>query len=157
MPRAPGKEVAHFNVHEDPPEDVVRPIAEGLRRFNEAQVGCVRPRVLVVTASEDDGEIIGGIKGRVLWGWVYVEQLWVDERHRGHGLGGALLERLETEAAAVGARRAVLLSTSWQAPEFYADHGYETVASFDLEIPSGRRRGCEKDYLFVKSLGKADT
>jgi GNAT superfamily N-acetyltransferase len=145
-------QMLNLTVHIDPPEVVVKPIAEGLRRFNEEHVGSVKPLVLVISASDAEGDIVGGIKGLVLWGWVYVEQLWVHEEHRGTGIGGALLEHLESEALARGAKRSVLLSASWQAPEFYRSRGYETVATFDLEISSGPRCGHETDYLFVKSL-----
>jgi GNAT superfamily N-acetyltransferase len=146
-----------LEVHVDPPNEVVTPIAEGLRRFNEEQVGSSKPLVLVITATDETGETEGGIKGRVLWGWLYVEQLWVREGQRGRGVGGALLDRLESEAVAKGARRSVLLSASWQAPEFYRKRGYDLVATFDLEMPSGPRRGREMDYLFVKSLHDPDT
>jgi ribosomal protein S18 acetylase RimI-like enzyme len=144
--------MGNLTVHIDPPDEVITPITEGLQRFNEEHVGSVKPLVLVISATDAAGEVIGGVKGLVLWGWLYVEKLWVNEEQRGRGLGGELLERLESEAIAKGAKRSVLLSTSWQAPAFYRRYGYDTIASFDLDIPSGPRRGHEVDYLFVKPL-----
>jgi GNAT superfamily N-acetyltransferase len=144
--------VAQFTVHDDPPEEVVRPIVEGLRRYNESRVGPVTPAVLVITASDAASRTIGGAKGLLLMGWVYVDKLWVEEEHRGGGLGGALLERLESEALARGAKRSVLLSASWQAPEFYKARGYTVMGTFELDVPPGPAAGDQTDYLLVKSL-----
>lgn len=144
--------LARLTVHDDPPEEVVRPILEGLRRYNEGRVGPVTPAVLVIAASDEAGETIGGAKGLLLWGWLYVDKLWVEEAHRGGGLGGGLLDRLESEATVRGARRSVLLSGSWQAPEFYKARGYQVMASFELDVPPEHAPEAQTDYLLVKSL-----
>jgi ribosomal protein S18 acetylase RimI-like enzyme len=139
-----------LTLHEEPAEAVLAPIASGLRRYNDAQAGASGRRVLAVTASGGDGDaVIGGVHGRVEWGWLYVERLWVSEEHRGGGLGGALLDALEAAAVERGARRAVLLTASWQAPGFYRKRGYTEAARFPLEIPAG---GAATEFLMVKEL-----
>ncbi|MEA2614034.1 MAG: hypothetical protein QOI52_1993, partial [Chloroflexota bacterium] len=56
-------------------------------------------RPLAIYAYGGD-ELVGGACGRTVdvWRWLTVELMWVDDALRSHGLGRALLERLEDEA-----------------------------------------------------------
>jgi GNAT superfamily N-acetyltransferase len=53
----------------------------------------------------------------------------VDERHRGHGIGSALIERVCAEAGRAGRDRVALLASTDGAP-VYARCGFEEVARF---------------------------
>src|SRR5690349_2735278 len=50
---------------------------------------------LHVWASDEAGELAGGLVGHTWTTWLHVTYLWVDERHRGAGLGSRLLARAE--------------------------------------------------------------
>lgn len=141
-----------LTVHVDPAPGVTEPLSNALREYNEAHVGTYRREHLAVVAEDEDGAFLGGVQGVLLFGWLYVERLWVAEERRGQGTGAALLGRIERAAAERGARRAALLSATWQAPEFYRKQGYERVASFELTLPSSPADEEAANHLLVKEL-----
>lgn len=138
--------------HLDPAPESTAPLGEALRAFNESQVGPYRRATVAVMAHDQEGALLGGIQGIVLFGWLYIERFWVAAERRSQGLGSELLGHLEREAAAKGARSVALLTTDWQAPDFYARHGYERIASFDLILDAARQESGAVDHLFVKRL-----
>ena len=70
---------------------------------------------------------------------MFVSLLWVADKHRGHGYGGALMRTAEDEARSRGVRNVYLDTFSFQAPEFYKKLGYREFARLD-EFPAGHRR-----------------
>ncbi|MFF3709500.1 GNAT family N-acetyltransferase [Streptomyces phaeochromogenes] len=87
---------------------------------------------LQVWALDPAGGVAGGLIGHVWVTWLHVQYLWVDERHRGSGLGSRLLSRAEQLAhSSHGCVSARLETWDFQAPEFYKKQGYEVVC----EIP----------------------
>jgi ribosomal protein S18 acetylase RimI-like enzyme len=87
-----------------------------------------RERPLQVWASDDAGRLAGGLVGHTWTTWLHVTYLWVDERHRGSGLGSHLLATAERIARADRGCTAVRLETwDFQAPAFYRKQGYEVV------------------------------
>ncbi|MCC3777169.1 GNAT family N-acetyltransferase [Streptomyces sp. UNOB3_S3] len=90
-----------------------------------------------VYATGPDGGLAGGLVGHVKWGWLHLDLLWVDERHRGAGLGGALTARAEDVAReAHGAVGSQVETWDFQAPGFYRKVGYEEVAAVE-DYPPG--------------------
>lgn len=57
-----------------------------------------------------------------------LQELVVDEEHRGEGLGSALLVAAEAECRARGVRQLVVASR--RAAAFYSDRGYVTAADY---------------------------
>lgn len=63
---------------------------------------------------------------------VEVKRMWVDPSHRGRGIGGRLLARLEDRARALGATRAVLDTRQLLgAVPLYQRHGYTACPPFN--------------------------
>jgi len=73
------------------------------------------------------------------WGWMYVNLLWVSERHRGKGWGRSLMQTAEAEARKRGVRHVFLESFSFQAPKFYAKLGYQEYGRLK-DFPAGNDR-----------------
>lgn len=73
---------------------------------------------------EENGKIIGGIVAEGLGDTLEVAFLYVDDQHRGKGLGRRLLAHVEELARQNGFRRILLNTYSFQAPEFYKKLGY---------------------------------
>lgn len=77
---------------------------------------------------DDDAGLVAGLSG---WTWGTVAGLslvWVREDARRSGWGARLLAEAEQELRTRGCDRVFVSSFSFQAPGFYARHGYAEVA-----------------------------
>ena len=113
-------------------------IRAGLHDYVEARVGPAETRPIVLTLRQN-GRFGGGFAGHVVFGWLFVELLWIEKRLRGAGQGRALMERGEAEARHLGATRSYLNSFSFQAPDFYRRLGYREYGRLD-DCPAGFQR-----------------
>lgn len=91
-----------------------------------------------VSARDESGNLIGGVRGVVNMGLVEVRGLWVDPTHRGGGTGARLMATLEQHAQSLGATRAALFTYDWQARGFYEKLRYRVFGT--LEFPHGATR-----------------
>jgi GNAT superfamily N-acetyltransferase len=111
-------------VYEDKPEDAAWGIiGRGLQKYNIEQTGDDKFERLCFVLQAPDQEIVGGILGKMYWGWFFVELLWVEEELRGRGYGHRLLMRAEDEARQRGAKDVYLDTFSFQGPDFYKKYG----------------------------------
>jgi ribosomal protein S18 acetylase RimI-like enzyme len=102
------------------------------------------PLELFVMAGD---EVVAGLIGSTWATWLEVEYLWVDDAHRGSGLGARLLAEAEAIARAERACRHVRVETwSFQAPGFYAKQGYREVGRVEDHPPG------HVDHTFVKDI-----
>ena len=129
-----------------PTESEIKYIRESLNRFNCERACRDGHKTLNIVEYDEFGNTVGGILGGTYWGWMYVDVLWVDEKHRRKGIGSRLLREAEKEAINRGCHHVHLDTMSWQAPEFYKKFGYE-VLSILPDIPTGNQK-----YLLMKAL-----
>lgn len=128
------------------PADVAA-VSDGLLRFNEGELGPSGARALSVFVRGPQGDVQAGLVGRTVFGWLFIEKVWVDESLRGQGVGRALVERAETEARARGCTNAWLDTYNPQAHELYRRLGYEPFGQIDDYVGSRTR------FFLRKSLG----
>jgi ribosomal protein S18 acetylase RimI-like enzyme len=77
---------------------------------------------------DEADRLAGGLVGHTWAAWLHVTYLWVDDRHRGAGLGSGMLAQAERTARRERGCAAVRLETwDFQAPRFYQRQGYEVV------------------------------
>ena len=112
---------------DDPAPEDLRTVGRGLNAFNRAYLGDDDHRPLAVFLRDAHGAVRGGLIGDTAYGWLYVDVLWLEESLRGDGWGSRLLAEAERGAMARGCTRAYLDTTTFQAPAFYASHGYVEV------------------------------
>ncbi|MFF9277640.1 GNAT family N-acetyltransferase [Streptomyces griseosporeus] len=106
-----------------------------------------REQPLHVWALDAGDGLAGGLVGHTWATWLHVAYLWVDERHRGSGLGSRLLAEAEHLARTERACTRVRLETwDFQAPDFYRKQGYEVVCTIP-DYPPGIT-----EYTLVKRL-----
>ncbi|MFJ7329483.1 GNAT family N-acetyltransferase [Streptomyces cyaneofuscatus] len=102
---------------------------------------------LEVWALDEHGAVAGGLTGRTWAYWLHVELLWVDDRHRGSGLGSQLLAEAERVARTERAcTRSRLETWDFQAPDFYRKQGYEEIGRVE-DYPPG-----VTEFILVKQL-----
>ena len=121
-------------------------LVDRIYEFNSEATGYFDGRLLGASIGNNAGDIIAGVSGHTWGGCCEISHLWVSEHHRGRGLGSALLQATEAQALRRGCLQVVLITHSFQAPEFYARHGYQRKYAIE-----GRPRGYS-DIVFVKSL-----
>ncbi|MEZ4731217.1 MAG: GNAT family N-acetyltransferase [Caldilineaceae bacterium] len=122
-------------------------IIQGVDEFEQANGQDDNNRPLILAVLHRDGEVVAGLLGKLLRGWLQVDMLWVAESLRGRGYGAGLMQRAEAIAIDEGCRSVHLETYSFQAPDFYKKLGYEVFGALE-EYPPG-----ETKYYFRKQLG----
>ena len=76
-------------------------------------------------AHSSGGETIGALSGYAAYAEIYVDDIWVDLKHRRRGIGRKLLDALEAAYSNQGYNNINLVTNRFQAPEFYKKCGFE--------------------------------
>jgi len=84
-----------------------------------------RPVVLLAKREED---LVGGLSGYSLYGWLHVEVVWVEEAERRRGIGRGLMTQAEEVARQRNCAGIYLDTFDFQAPGFYERLGYRCFA-----------------------------
>lgn len=128
-------------------------LEDRIYEFNSGVTGITDGAWLAIFVKDEHERTVAGICGNTWGGCFEIRQLWVEDARRGQGLGSRLLQAAEREARRRGCRQALLMTFSFQAPAFYAKHGFEVVATVE-DHPRGHR-----NLLMRKTLeepGNAD-
>jgi len=124
---------------ESPGRDEWGAIGGGISTYNEQHAGDDSSEHVCFVVRSPDESIVGGILGVTHYGWLCIDLLWVREDLRGRGYGHRLLELAENEGRNRGVGGAYLDTLSFQAPDFYRDHGYEVFGELN-DFPVGHQR-----------------
>ena len=131
----------------EPNASELEAIGQGLRDFNTADVGPSGRIALAVLVRDTTSKILGGISGYTAWGWLYVQWLWLDDRLRGQGLAGRLLEMAEGEAVKRGCHGAYIDTFNPVALNVFQRQGYVPFGEL-ADFPKGRTRTFLQKPLF---------
>lgn len=124
----------------NPSEDERLQILEPLKAYNAAKAGDgLSEKFAFFVRGETTGEVIGGLHGRVLYRWCFIELLVVPEQVRGQRIGSQLVEMAEDFARERNCVGVWLDTFDFQAPEFYRKHGYASFGQLD-DYPPGHQR-----------------
>ena len=123
----------------DPSPADIEVLGAGLSAHATPILGSSGFEPVAVFARDVDGDIHGGVYGRINWEWLHVSLLWVNDERRGTGLGSELMTEIETLAIDRGCDKAHLDTFSYQAKPFYERLGYEVFAEL-LDYPHGHSR-----------------
>ena len=133
----------HFTFEHNPSRELRRTLGKKNDEFNARTVPFEQERFALAVHDADD-RLVGGLFAVIYWGWLFVDELWIDETWRGRGLGSELLRRAETHALERGCH-SVWLDT-FQARSFYEKLGYEVFGALD-DYPARQRRSFLKKRL----------
>lgn len=132
-------------VLDTPDPDPVRLVVSNLVAANELVAPPEEYQPLAVVARERE-QLVGGVVGHSHWGWLFISHLWVNDAHRGVGLGSGLMESMEEAARRRGVGAAHVDTYDFQALEFYELLGYAVFGRLD-DFPAGHTR-----FFLQKSL-----
>jgi GNAT superfamily N-acetyltransferase len=134
-------------INTEPTPDQARYLEDRLYEFNSDATGITDGEWLAIFVKDEKARIVAGICGSTWGGCLEIRQFWVEEARRKQGLGTRLLGAAEAEARQRGCRQILLMTFTFQAPAFYAKHGFEVIAVVD-DHPRGH-----KNLLMRKRLG----
>ncbi|AZM53714.1 N-acetyltransferase [Streptomyces sp. WAC 01529] len=102
---------------------------------------------LALWALDAAGGLAAGLAAHTWARWLHVDLLWVDDRHRGAGLGSRLLAEAERVAREErGCLNSRVETWDFQAPGFYRNQGYDLVCVIP-DYPEG-----VKEFTLTKRL-----
>ena len=110
--------------------------------YNVAQTGDSNLQKLVIHARNEQGEMMGGLVGTYLWGWLHIDTLFIAEPFRHRCIGTQLMLAAEADARARGICNVHLETMSFQARPFYEKLGYVVFGTLENFPP-----GHEQYYL----------
>lgn len=136
-----------YDVQDGHPADATAIVDRGLDDFNNQAAPLHEVQLISCFVRDEADRVVGGAVGR-WWGRLCeLQQLWIDARYRGQGLGAQLVREFERRAAEKGCTSFYLETLSFQAPKFYEGLGYR-AAFVRTQYPHGIAK-----YYMVKELG----
>jgi GNAT superfamily N-acetyltransferase len=115
-----------ISLTDDPDPRLEAVLEQGLSDYNEEKTGRPDWRALAVAVSDpDSGAPVGGLLGRTTLGLFFLDLFYLPPHLRHSGVGSRALQMAEEEAVRRGCVAAALVTINFQAPEFYARHGWE--------------------------------
>jgi len=130
-------------------------ISDGLDGHNRDQAGYWDGTPLAVLVCDPGtGAVLGGLTGRTSLGLAFIDLVYLPPPLRSRGLGTQVLQRAEAEARRRGCRAGVLYTITFQAPEFYARHGWEEFGRVDCNPPGTARVFFRKSFAAATGSGQ---
>lgn len=120
-----------FTICDDPSDADRLAILGALVAFNTGHGFPADPRPVALLIPDADGATIGGLWGRTVYDWLFVDYLFVPEALRGSDLGSELLQTAERIARERGCVGAWLTTFTFQARGFYEKHGYSVFGALE--------------------------
>jgi GNAT superfamily N-acetyltransferase len=124
----------------DPPKAWIETVHRSLRNYNTAATGIVEFYPLVFLIKDAGHNVLGGILGNVVGGWLHIRSLWVDRQCRGRGYATGLMAAAERYAIGKGCVAAFLQTASYEARPLYEKLGYRVFAELSDHPSKGHNR-----------------
>ncbi len=133
-----------YNVSEQDRQAILKP----LRAYNLSHTGEMAfETVGVLLRDPVTQDVVGGLYGKISYGWMFIELLSVPDSMRAQGMGTRLMLAAEEAALLKGCVGIWLDTFSFQAPGFYRKLGFVEFGHM-ADYPPGHQR-----YFFQKRLG----
>lgn len=123
-----------------PTEEDYLAILTPLRAYNVSRAGDAgAEKFALLVRDEDTHEVLGGLYGKLLYRWMFIELLAVPEQTRGQGTGSRLMDMAEALAREKNCVGIWLDTFDFQAPDFYRKHGFTEFGRLE-DYPPGHQR-----------------
>jgi ribosomal protein S18 acetylase RimI-like enzyme len=107
------------------PEPIEEKMREGFIEYERGHGIDVNFKRFALILYSDNEELIGVLNAFTAFSEVYIDDLWVDKFYRGQGHGKTLVKALEDRFKGQGFNNINLVTSQFQAPEFYRKCGFE--------------------------------
>jgi GNAT superfamily N-acetyltransferase len=124
----------------DPPKAWIEMVHRSLRNHNTAATGIVESYPVVFLVKDAGHNVLGGVLGNVVGGWLHIRSLWVDKLWRGRGYATGLMAAAERYAIGKGCVAAFLQTASYEARPLYEKLGYRVFAELSDHPSKGHNR-----------------
>ena len=104
--------------------DVDEKMRKDLVKYESSHGIDVNYKRFSIVARDENGSAIGALNAYTAFAEVYVDDIWVDHAFRGQGYGRKLLQALENHFKGKGFNNINLVTSAFQAPEFYKKCGF---------------------------------
>lgn len=106
------------------PETLQHKMDEGFQEY-ESQYGiaCRFKQFSLILKTESE-EVIGILNAFTAFAEIYIDDLWIEQAHRKKGYGRKLVQALEDRFKGEGFNNINLVTSAFQAPEFYKKCGF---------------------------------
>ena len=121
---------AVMKIAEEPTDAIRDAILGPLITFNAENGYPADPRPVAITL-ESEGEIVGGLWGKTVYDWLFIDYLVAPSSVSGQDLGSQLMATAERLAAERGCVGSWLTTFTFQARGFYEKLGYEVFGTLD--------------------------
>ena len=106
-------------------ETLEKKMAADLELYEKNHGVTVNYRQFSLILSDDNNLPVGVLKAYTAFSEIYVDDIWVDSVYRKKGYGKQLLTHLEQHFQNKGFNNINLVTSAFQAPDFYKKCGYE--------------------------------
>ncbi len=142
----------NIRIETDPSAADVALIDRGSVKFNRSNsADDFDYQPLIIFLRGEQNEIVGGLLGASVWGWLEIKSLWVESHLRELGFGTNLLRTAETEAVRRNCQQIMLDTFNRQTLDFYRKLGYTVFGKLE-DLPNSQTR-----YFLRKTLNANDT
>ena len=133
------------------PEHVNVRRTEDLEEYERIHGVHVNYRKFVFLLNDRNNNSIGVLEGYTAYAEIYIDDLWIDSKHRNCGYGSLLVEELENTFRDEGFNNINLVTSAFQAPGFYRKCGFvEEFTRINFQNPKLNKT------FFVKFFQNAD-
>ena len=110
---------SQINIVDKINESLEKRIEEGNVAYETVHGIDVNYKSFAITITDEHDDICGILNAYTVYSEIYVDDIWVEEHARGKGYGRQLLQALENHFAGKGFNNINLVTSAFQAPEFY--------------------------------------
>lgn len=117
-------EPIHIEFVDELSKDVDEKMQKDLVKYESSHGIDVNYKKFSIVAKDKNGTPIGVVNAYTAFAEVYVDDIWVDTSFRSQGYGRKLLQELENHFKGKGFNNINLVTSAFQAPEFYKKCGF---------------------------------
>lgn len=116
---------ATIEFYDSLPHDVEEIMREDLVAYETAHGIDVNYKPFCLVLRGENQEVYGVLNAFTAFAEVYIDDMWVHQQHRKRGYGKMLLQTLEDQFEGKGFNNINLVTSAFQAPDFYKKCGFE--------------------------------